>query len=155
MLRLRFVSHPGIFNWACQIAQYGFWPTHVDAVMPDGTAIGAMSDGVKVRPAGYDAGNFTREMFVDLNVPYEKEQFFYAFLRSQIGKPYDIWAIIQFYNPRRGRDWQERDSWFCSELIAAGLAACSLFPQHLAVSFSRITPRDLLLLTSFQANGAG
>jgi hypothetical protein len=150
MITLRFVSHPGIFNWACQIAQYGFWPTHVEAVMPEGKLLGAMSDGVKSRDAHYDAGKCVREKFVQLRTSEGRAASFHAFLRSQIGKPYDTWAIVSFYSKRQGRDWQAPDSWFCSELIAKGLAACGLFPAHLADEFSRITPRDLLLLISTQ-----
>lgn len=148
MITLRFVSHPGIFNWACSIAQYGFWCTHVECVMPDGTLLGAMGDGVKARLAGYDAGGFIRDMYVPVNIAPEHESAFYAFLRSQIGKPYDTWAIISFYSKRSGRDWQAPDSWFCSELMAAALAEYDVFPQHMAESFSRVTVRDLMLLVS-------
>lgn len=145
---LRFVSHPGIFNWACSIAQYGFWCTHVECVMPDGTYLGAISDGVKARPSDYDAGKFSREQFIHVGIAPEHESSFYAFLRGEVGKPYDKGAIWSFYGKRDGRDWQEPDSWFCSELMAAALAEYEVFPQKMAESFSRVTPRDLMLLVS-------
>lgn len=148
MITLRFVSHPGLFNWACSIAQYGFWCTHVEAVMPDGTLLGAISDGVKARAPNYDIGKFSREMFVRISVAPEHESSFYAFLRSQIGKPYDSQAIWAFYGKRDDRDWQAPSSWFCSELMAAALAEYEVFPQHMAEKFNRVTPRDLMLLIS-------
>ena len=149
MIVLRFVSHPGLFNWACSVAQYGAWMTHVDAVMPDGRYHSAMSDGVKTRPPDYDVGKFTREMFVEVRATPEQEEIFYAFIESQIGKPYDTWAIVAYFWP--SRDWQEFDSWYCSEELATGLAECGIFPKELAVKFSRVTVRDLLLLISTRA----
>lgn len=149
MILLRFVSHPGLFNWACTIAQYGFWSTHCDAVMPDGRYLGAISDGVKIREPDYDAGNVTREVFVEVKATAEQEEIFYAFIESQVGKPYDTWAIVAYFWP--SRDWQELDSWFCSELLATGLAECGILPKEMAVKFSRVTVRDLLLLISTRA----
>lgn len=116
--------------------------------MPDGTQLSAMRDGVKARPAGYDNGEFTQEMFFNVKSSDEQNSSFYAFLRSQIGKPYDFWAIVSFYGKRSARDWQADDSWFCSELISAALAECGVFPKHIADQFNRITPRDLMLLVS-------
>lgn len=145
MITLRFVSHPGIFTWACKFAQYGFPYTHVELVMDDGRLLGAMGDGVKARPQGYDSGRFLQEKFLTIKMTADQETVFTFFLNQQIGKPYDRLAVTAFFV---GRDWQEPDSWDCSELIASGLASCGVFPQHLAVSFSRITVRDVFLLTS-------
>jgi len=146
MITLRFVSHDGLFNWACRIAQYGFWGTHCEAVMPELTYLGAMSDGVKARAGNYDAGKFSQETFLGIEATPEQEEIFYAFIESQIGKPYDLWAILAYFYP--SRDWQSFDAWYCSELLATGLAECGILPKEMAVKFSRITPRDLLLLIS-------
>lgn len=146
MITIRFVSHHGIFNWACQIAQYGFWGTHCEAVTEDGLFIGAISDGVKARPWGYDAGSFSEELFLEVKSTPEQEEIFYAFVESQIGKPYDLWAILAYFWP--SRDWQSFDAWYCSELLATALSECGILPKEMAVKFSRVTPRDLLLLIS-------
>ena len=146
MITLRFVSHPGIFNWAARIAQYGFWGTHCEAVLPDGRYLGAISDGVKARDPRYDAGYFSQEMLLDVKTTPDQEEIFYAFLESQIGKPYDIWAILAYFYP--SRDWQSFDAWYCSELLGTALAECGILPKEMAVKFSRVTPRDLLLLIS-------
>ena len=71
-IRLRFVSHPGLFNWACQIAQYRFPYTHVEIVLADGKLLGAISDGVKIRDANYDLGKFVSETFLDVAVSDEQ-----------------------------------------------------------------------------------
>ena len=68
-----------------------------------------------------------------------------AYARAQIGKPYATTAIIAFLMQR---DWQEPDSWFCSELQAAALVDCGWFAHALATEFNHITPRDLVLIVS-------
>lgn len=146
MITLRFVSHPGIFNWACTIAQYGFWGTHCEAVMLDGRYLGAISDGVKARVPSYDKGKFKKEVFIEVQATADQEDIFYAFIESQIGKPYDLWAILAYFYP--SRDWQSFDAWYCSELLGTGLAECGILPKEMAVKFSRVTPRDLMLMIS-------
>ncbi len=147
-MKLRFVSHPGIFTWAARIAQRGYWCTHVEVVDYDGRLIGAMGDGVWSRPADYDQGKFSREMLLTLKTTPEQDEIFFAFLRNQIGKPYDYLAIVSFFFPW-SRGWQEDDSWFCSELVAAGLAECGLISkEHSALEFSRVTLLDLMFMVS-------
>lgn len=149
MISLRFVSHPGPFDWACRLAQYWFWASHCEAVLPDGRLLGAMfSGGVQARDPLYDQGGYTKQIRVPLLLTADEEAKFINFLHEQVGKPYDWTAVAGFYSQR---DWQEDDSWFCSELMAAALAASGAFPQQMAVKFSRITPRDLMLLTSVLA----
>ena len=146
MITIRFVSHPGVFDWACKIAQYGFWATHCDAVLPNGCLLGARFDGgVQIRSANYDAGGFSRELRVSIPATDAQASLFYDFLYDQIGKPFDWQAILTFYFPR---DWQVPDSWYCDELLASALAKCGIFPQRLALKFNRISVRDLLLLVS-------
>ena len=150
MITIRFVQHPGPFTWACEFAQYGFWATHCEAVLPDGTRLSSWfhQGGVCILPSDYDSGAFNRQQFVRIKSTEAQESAFYAFLHAQVGKPYDWRAIISFYSKMRGRDWQSRDSWFCSEIVAAALAGCGILPQCMAVQFSKVTPRDLMLLSS-------
>lgn len=59
------------------------------------------------------------------------------FMEAQVGKPYDYTAVagIAFH-----RNWQEDDSWFCSELHAAGhrYAGNALIDKEC----NRVTPYD-------------
>jgi hypothetical protein len=146
MITLRFVTGDSMVSAAIRRAEYGFWASHVEALMPDGTLLGAHIDGgVQARPRDYDKGQFTRELFADIDAAPDVCDRFQAFLRSQLGKPYDKTAILAFV---AARDWQEKDSWFCSELQAAALVACGWFASPLATEFNHITPRDLLLIVS-------
>jgi hypothetical protein len=146
MITLRFVTGDSMVSAAIRRAEYGFWASHVEALMPDGTLLGAHIDGgVMARPRDYDKGQFTRELFVDIDAAPDVCDRFQAFLRSQLRKPYDTTGILAFV---AARDWQEKDSWFCSELQAAALVACGWFASPLATEFNHITPRDLLLIVS-------
>lgn len=56
MIVLRFVTGNSFVSAAIQRAEYGFWASHVEALMPDGTLLGAHIDGgVQARPRGYRA----------------------------------------------------------------------------------------------------
>jgi hypothetical protein len=120
------------------------WPSHVDAVLDSGELLGARLDGgVAIRPADYE--KFSRRLRVFLPCSPVQEQAFYAFVRDQLGKPYDVPAIAAFIF---GRDWRSDGSWFCSELQARALEVSKWLPNPLANAAAEITPRDLLLVVS-------
>lgn len=146
MINLRFCTTNGPVSRAIRAAEYGFWASHVEAVMPEGDIVGAHADGgVMARQPGYDKGETTREVFVSLECDNETERKFCEFMRSQVGKPYDMTAIAAFM---LGRDWREQDSWFCSELITAALEHSGWLQQPLCIGVSHISPRDVLLILS-------
>ena len=61
---------------------------------------------------------------------------------SQIGKPYD-WTALWSFVIRR--DWQEDDSWFCSELVAWAFAQGGS-PLFRPDRISRVVPEHLWML---------
>lgn len=65
--------------------------------------------------------------------------------RSQIGKPYDWTAVIGI---GLHHDWQEDDSWFCSELVAWAFAKAgdALFRTE---RMQRVTPENLWMLAPY------
>ena len=123
--------------------------SHVDALLEDGTLLGARSDrvggqppGVQIRPPNYI--NFSRRVVMAIPATDAQNTNFHAFLRRQLGKPYDseaIWAFL--FN----RDWRETDSWICSELQAAGLEHAAITPR-LYLAANKITPVSLALAAS-------
>lgn len=127
----------------------GDCPTHAEAVMPDESLLGShFIGGVMIRPKGYDASPVTapplRDLVVALDTTPDQEDAWWAFLRAQVGKPYDVTAIAGL---ALNRDWRAADSWFCSELMAAGLEACG-YVGKLSSTDNHISPRDLLLVLS-------
>ena len=145
MIQLRFVTCRDAVSAGIRVGEYGFWASHAEAVMPDGKLLGAHYDGgVLARDKGYDAATMERELIVDLPCDDATAQNFHAFLHGQLGKPYDLRAIVSLVAER---DWRTPDAWFCSELQAAALEACGWMPK-LADDVAKITPRDLLILLS-------
>lgn len=153
MIRIRFIDGVDVVARGISAAEYGFWAIHTEAIMPDGTLLGAhWQGGVQARPAGYDKGQYTKDLIAEIPATPVMAEKFHAFLRAQLGKPYDIDAIAAFV---AGRDWRDDGAWFCSELQAAALFACGWFSSRLATEFNHITPRDLLLIVSGRINLQG
>lgn len=145
-ITLRFVGGSSLIDSTIKDFEYGFWADHAEALTPEGTIIGAyLGAGVQERPKGYDSGAYTCDLYVPILCTQDQQDKFYAFLRSQIGKPYDLRAVIGI---SLERDWRDPGQWFCSELDSAALCDCGLFPEHLATQLNHVTPRDLLLIVS-------
>jgi len=150
MITLRFVGGNDTIAELIRAGSYGYWATHTEALMPEGTLLGAHFDGgVMARPRGYDADKFDREEYVQLVAIRSIEDAFHTFLRSQLGKLYDMEVIeaIAASALIGERDWRTPDSWICSELIAAALEACGWLPK-LATDINHLTPRDVRLILS-------
>ena len=100
--------------------------SHVDIVTSEGLLLGSQysepdGDGVRIRQPNYQ--NFSFKEIVTITATTEQHDAFWRFLYNQVGKPYDTESIIDigigidlFH-----RNWRDDDSWFCSELAAAGV----------------------------------
>jgi uncharacterized protein YycO len=144
MITLQFLQGTGLDSQL--IEWYGGGPrySHVDTVMPDGTLLGSrLPDGVRVRDAAYTGTQETLKISIPCSDAITAS--YYAFLNSQLGKPYDCEGILAFV---LGRDWSDPESWFCSELVAAGLQQSGYFRFPLASTSNKITPPDLILVLS-------
>lgn len=62
--------------------------------------------------------------------------------KTQIGKPYDYTGVIGI---GLHRDWQEADSWFCSELVAWAFQQGGS-PLFRTGACRRVTPQDIWML---------
>ncbi len=62
---------------------------------------------------------------------------------SQLGKPYDYTAVLGI---GMHRDWQEKDSWFCSELAAWAFDQAGE-PLFRAEVMRRVTPNHLWMIS--------
>ena len=144
MIELQFSSQK---NFASQILHWfdHCWASHVDAVLPNPNAgyekhnlLGAkLLGGVCFRP---NVG-FTKTLRVTLPATYTQTKRFKDFMMAQVGKPYDLNGIYSFMI---NRDWRADDSWYCSEIIAAGLEKSGFLKYPLYTS--QITPQNLLLI---------
>lgn len=152
VVRLQFVLGSGLSSRAISYFGAGGY-SHVDVVLRDGTLLGARSDeilgivpGVRIRPQGYE--DWKKRTVMTLAVTEQQEKDFLDFVVLQIGKPYDSTAIWGF---AAGRDWREKDSWFCSELAGAATESAGIVPTLIAPT-CKITPGALA--TVYSAIGA-
>lgn len=148
-INLQFSVCDDLGSWLIRQYDHGPW-SHVDAVLPEGGLLGARNDivsgipaGVHIRPPGYHA--FLGTKIITVPCADALTGLFYAFLRGQIGKPYDQTAIAGFVFQR---DWREHDSWFCSELQATAMETVGIFPHKLATPTEKLTPSGLYLACS-------
>jgi uncharacterized protein YycO len=147
-VRLQFVCEAALSSQAIAWFSAGHF-SHVDAMLPDGSLLGARSDsvggkppGVQVRPQGYV--KWQRRVVMTVPATDQQAVLFYSFLNRQVGKPYDseaIWAFV--FN----RDWRQQDSWICSELVSAAGEEAAIF-QKLYLAANKITPVSCALAYS-------
>ncbi|SED11558.1 hypothetical protein [Pseudomonas anguilliseptica] len=134
--------HPG--SVAIRAATWSAW-SHVDLVDDLGTApvlIGAIAlKGVVAESLERRLTLASRAALVKF--PAANPAAVIAAARSQLGKPYDWSGIAGLV--ARNRDWQEDDSWFCSELVpwAFAQSGSPIFRQDMV---GRITPQHLWML---------
>src|SRR5437016_3113271 len=145
MIRLRFVRGIGAISDAIVLDSGGLY-SHVEAVTPEGKYLGAhMDGGVQARPADYDAGQFVRELFVELPADAATTAAFYHYLNAVIGEPYDFGAIAGFVTHL---DLRLKHRVICSALQTLALRGCAWFAAPLSIPAHQISPRDLLLILS-------
>jgi hypothetical protein len=143
MITLRFVGYGDLEAAAIRAFQYGFWATHVEALI-DNKLVGAnLNGGVAVRAVGYDTGGFTKERYVNIEATEGQTAAFNDFTMEQVGKGYDLEAILELL---LDRNWRDPNKWFCSELVAAAMEEAGKFTK-LPGTFNRVLPRDVYLMT--------
>jgi hypothetical protein len=68
-----------------------------------------------------------------------------AAARSEIGRGYDFLGLLGLVTHRR--NWQSKDNWFCSELVAWAFAAGGS-PLFRADLVNRVTPQHLWMIAA-------
>lgn len=154
-IKLQFVLGAGLSSrliaWYGQ--GYGGY-SHVDAVLPDGSLLGARSDavggkspGVQIRPQGYE--RWLKRCVVEIDATDAQAAAWEGWLRRQIGRPYDHAAIVGFILGRRLGD---RGHWICSGCQFGALEAAGLLGPG-PVPPDEVTPNALLLLVTAGLRG--
>ena len=112
--------------------------SHV-AIEHNGMVIESVTHGgVRMVPLDDFESQYPRLFKMEL--PYKANEKIFNVVKSQIGKKYDWTAILAFgFN----RNWQEKDAWFCSELIMNGILEAGYTVLNPSTKVSRITPEDL------------
>ena len=114
--------------------------SHVALVLDNGNVIEATYPKVREVPLEIILHNHKKWVIVD--IPTDDDKLIEEYARSQVGKPYDITALLGILVHRQ---WTDEDSWFCSELVANSFTkgGFSLFREE---TIHRITPQNLWML---------
>jgi len=128
----------GYFGWS-----------HVDALMPDGSCLGARSDvingipaGVQIRPPGYE--KWKRRCLVRMPCTAGEAAEWEVYLRSQVGDPYDKSDILGLII---GKPMSSAGHWICSALQTNALERIGRLP-HLCITPQQVSPNTLLAVLS-------
>lgn len=125
-------------GWLLRFVMWSRWShsailDEVTGMVYDSTLLGG---GVRVGPMGAFLQHYRRHELRDIDVRVGRLEESRAWLRTQVGKPYD-WTALLSWIVRR--DWQEPDAWFCSELTESFIDQFAT--PRFRESVSRITPR--------------
>lgn len=128
--------HPG--SYLIRVATWSQW-SHVALVDGD-MVIEAVWPQVQLSPLSDVVARYTSHAFTDLSCRFPKQAL--AAALNQVGKPYDLTALVGM---AMRRNWQEDDSWFCSELVAWAFSqgGTDLFRVD---KLWRVTPQHLWML---------
>lgn len=136
---LVFTRSRSIGSLVIRVATWSEW-SHVGLLTSARSVIDAtLRHGVAERPLAALIDEANEHRMVALEVPADPVV---AAARTQLGKGYDTSAVTGL---ALRRNWQDDDSWFCSELIAwaAQAAGAPLFRPE---SLYRVTPQHLWML---------
>jgi uncharacterized protein YycO len=142
-LIVRFINSRDLVGRAIDFVEGGAGLVdHVEFGTPQGTWIGAHSDGgVKERAADYCKPSL--ELRYEVPVTQEQYDAVMTFARAQIGKAYDFSDIRGILFHATSHDTAK---WICSELVCASCEAGGLFPLNVLPGFTyRVTPEMLHL----------
>ena|ERR1700749_1188894 len=150
MIRFQFVLGA---DWSSRlIAWYGQGYggySHVDALLPDGSLLGARSDaiggkppGVQIRPQNY--AKWKARTVLELPTTEQQAIDWELYLRSQVGDPYDKADILGFIF---GKPLASPGHWICSALQLSAVEAIGRIPK-LGVTPQQCPPNMLAVILS-------
>lgn len=116
--------------------------SHVALIDGDSVLEAVAFHGVRRRPLGEAIADSSKAAIVTFACDNPDNAIAYAV--SQLGKPYDWTALVGL---GLHRDWQEDDSWFCSEYFAACMQKADN-PLFRAESMHRIVPQHVYQLAA-------
>jgi uncharacterized protein YycO len=134
-IKLVFSKSDSIWSKIIRFATFSKW-SHVEYITPDGNFISAeIGKGVYVEHEDRNP-TWTKYEIVTVECSDLQAEQFFKWINKQVGKKYDFVGIFGLWF---GRRWQDEDSWFCSELIVAGLVKFKIVET--AGQPHRITPQ--------------
>lgn len=117
----------------------------MDAVLSDGTLLGARSDskggkppGVQIRPDNYE--KWARRAILELELASHQDEQWEKYLLSQVGLAYDKSDILGLI---LGRPMTSKGHWICSALQLAALEAADVIEDTFCIKPQQCPPNTL------------
>lgn len=140
-VQLIFTKQENLGSWAIRAATMSPW-SHVVVPYNDWVVEATWRNGVHTSLMREVIRGSDAYAFGEIETPLTQSQVFHACM-SQCGKDYDKGAV---FGMPFGRDWQDDNKWFCSELTEWGFLVNGA-PNFAPDKMHRVTPRDLWMLT--------
>lgn len=139
-VRLLFCTNPhNPLSWAIRAGSWSRW-SHVAVIDGDSVIEAVALKGV-TRTSLEDRLRHDPSWAIS-SLPCKDPAAVIAAAASQLGKPYDYTAVLGL---GLHRDWQQDDSWFCSELTAWSFQQAGS-PLFRTGASRRVKPQDLWML---------
>lgn len=132
MVSVIYLKDRGIVAWLIRLLTLGKW-NHCGIVDGDQVIHATYAKGVHISMVSDIGVNAIEICYVN----FEANRRAIDFARKQIGKKYDLTALFGMF---LDRDWEDADSWFCSELVEASLAQGGR--KRFRSEINKITPQQ-------------
>lgn len=136
---------PDFVSAAIRGGEMGFEFSHCE-ILIDGALVGAHADGgVQARALDYDKAIWAAQVFVTLPSTPEQMAIARAFIKSELGKPYDFQAIKEMALGAvtgEAPNWPDSPTRICSAFVTALLLACGWI-KGAPATVRLATPRDV------------
>ena len=146
-MRAMFCRSNTVGSWLIRTLTWSRW-SHVAIVFDDDTVIEALWPRVRKTTLAVAMRDYSEVMLVPFDVPDEAAA--RAAAEAQVGKPYDLRALLSFLTHR---NWEDEGKWFCSELFTWVAAQGKLLLFRKDSSY-RISPGHLWMLPETESYGA-
>lgn len=129
--------HPG--SYLIRAVTWSDW-SHCELLLPGGVLLGAAAP----HGVAYDTLDNRLKIaskVVVMSFPGNMDKAV-EFAHGQVGKPYDFRGVLGL---GIHRDWEEDDSWWCSEFVGKALLEGGFIPYRVE-AIRRLTPQHLWML---------
>lgn len=135
-MRIIYTHKPNsLISFFIRLFIFSRW-SHCAIELSNGTILDTtMRTGVRVTSKEDFLKEYPDQTIIEVFLFYESIA--ETFALTQVGKPYDWTALVSLVLQR---DWQEPDSWFCSELVEATLSNGGA--KRFRDEVNRITPQQ-------------
>lgn len=114
-------------KWSHVAIEHNGWVVH-----------STVGEGVHTTTLEHFNKNYDR--YLSVKIPHTCSKKIFDIAYQELGKKYD-WTAI--FGIGLNRDWQEDDSWFCSELVANAIIRAGYPILNPECKLARVTPEDL------------